>query len=340
MGPFLESNPWINDMFALGLYVYHARRAPSRLSRFFVPYLDWILKEDISSGNIMRWSKMDRLLRMTEDSLSLGNEIRRRRQFDSDVLRRVQRSDMFSDLTLEQLQHLSFLIQSRTFGVRVKDRTGKWHSAKCLVPLADVMNTAPSNRINTECFTNSRSTHFECRTTRDVEPDGELFAPYAGGHLDPGKFLLNYGFTLPLDIDATTTIVLRSSDDGRTLTFRSVDDVDAFLRGHSGKSLQISLSLAYDKVLTYAQDLVSSSAMRRCLVMSENFRCVFSAVEADTEHPEACSDDARAAIGRRQIDMLRVAEIECRSIRVLLAHVNGDTGSVEERTCVAPEMSR
>ena len=101
-------------------------------------------------------------------------------------------ASFFHDLTLELLEHYVFVVQSRSFGIKVLDSAGEWHNAKCLVPFADGFNTA--EQVNVACFTNAASSHFICQTTRDVAPGDELFVPYKSK--SEVIFALNYGFSL------------------------------------------------------------------------------------------------------------------------------------------------
>lgn len=89
-------------------------------------------------------------------------------------------------------------VLSRSYTVRIKDRSGVWHSASCLVPFADFFNTGTVQHLNVDCATNNQSTYFECRTTRAVRAGDELLAPYGGRNsmLPNSQLLLHYGFTM------------------------------------------------------------------------------------------------------------------------------------------------
>jgi hypothetical protein len=115
--------------------------------------------------------------------------------------KRYARSKLLAQLgTLDNFIRTVALVQSRVFGVAVRDAQGKWHRARCLVPFADLVNYC--NDINLECQTNVESTHFECTTTRAIEAGSFLCASYAGDD-DRVSLLLNYGFVpeppLPAD---------------------------------------------------------------------------------------------------------------------------------------------
>ena len=81
----------------------------------------------------------------------------------------------------------------------VRDGSGKWVAAMCLVPLSDMMNT-DLQHINVACQTGSQgygiSSVFVCTASLDIVAGGELLAEYASSNSSKtsGKLLLNYGF--------------------------------------------------------------------------------------------------------------------------------------------------
>eukprot|EP00510_Aplanochytrium_minuta_P002836 CAMPEP_0184028354 /NCGR_PEP_ID=MMETSP0954-20121128/14778_1 /TAXON_ID=627963 /ORGANISM="Aplanochytrium sp, Strain PBS07" /LENGTH=358 /DNA_ID=CAMNT_0026313157 /DNA_START=70 /DNA_END=1147 /DNA_ORIENTATION=+ len=118
--------------------------------------------------------------------------------------------------TLNDFKTAIAIVQSRIFGVKIKSQN-TWHKTSCLVPFADLFNTAThtnsdctyaylfnqrslqySNNTNSDCATNSESTHFECFTTKDVSAGEQLLLPYTNSFNDSANLhlWLFYGFTL------------------------------------------------------------------------------------------------------------------------------------------------
>ena len=89
------------------------------------------------------------------------------------------------------------IVQSRVHTVSVRDRAGKWVKTKCMVPVADAINTGPPSGLNVRCFTNDASTHFVCETLKPVVAGSELLTAYGSGGMSPGRILLQYGFVPP-----------------------------------------------------------------------------------------------------------------------------------------------
>ncbi|KJE93621.1 hypothetical protein CAOG_04380 [Capsaspora owczarzaki ATCC 30864] len=105
---------------------------------------------------------------------------------------------------------------TRLITVQVKHPAdGEWERTKCLVPLADLLNTAPADQINVECATNLDSTHFECATIRPVAEGQELLTPYGGAEqLSNGQLIMDYGVTFrnnPSDLVALPIPKLRET---------------------------------------------------------------------------------------------------------------------------------
>jgi hypothetical protein len=77
----------------------------------------------------------------------------------------------------EEYAKLASVVHSRVFVVRARNpRTGEWVPSPALVPVADMLNLSQSP--STECETDLASTYFECRTTRAVPQDEQLWAPF------------------------------------------------------------------------------------------------------------------------------------------------------------------
>mmetsp|Transcript_4054 Transcript_4054/g.5420 ORF Transcript_4054/g.5420 Transcript_4054/m.5420 type:complete len:321 (+) Transcript_4054:125-1087(+) len=97
--------------------------------------------------------------------------------------------------TLNDFKTAIAIVQSRIFGVKIKSQN-TWHKTSCLVPFADLFNTA--THTNSDCATNSESTHFECFTTKDVSAGEQLLLPYTNSFNDSANLhlWLFYGFTL------------------------------------------------------------------------------------------------------------------------------------------------
>ena len=79
------------------------------------------------------------------------------------------------------------IVQSRVHTVSVRDRAGKWVKTKCMVPVADAINTGPPSDLNVRCFTNDASTHFVCETLKPVVAGSELLTAYGSGSMSLGR---------------------------------------------------------------------------------------------------------------------------------------------------------
>jgi hypothetical protein len=137
-----------------------------------------------------------------------------------------------STVAFEQFLWGLSTLWSRTHGVRLRDRKGKWQKAGAFVPFADLLNMPSSGSLvdgqwvaevaNADCQTNNASTHFECHTTKDVLTGEELLVPYGSaavmmqGGYHNGQLLLDYGLTLernPFDIVQIDLPPLRRAGD-------------------------------------------------------------------------------------------------------------------------------
>ena len=97
----------------------------------------------------------------------------------------------------QQFMFWAQVVQSRVHTISVRDRDGSWVTTKCMVPVADAINTGPPADLNVRCFTNDASTHFVCKTLTPVIAGSELLTAYAGSGRSLGRYLLQYGFAPP-----------------------------------------------------------------------------------------------------------------------------------------------
>mmetsp|Transcript_22423 Transcript_22423/g.44008 ORF Transcript_22423/g.44008 Transcript_22423/m.44008 type:complete len:399 (+) Transcript_22423:107-1303(+) len=138
----------------------------------------------------------------TAEIRSLRNHLRSRWQ-NSSLLKRL--APQFPLMLTAIL-----LVQSRSFGVRIKrQQDGQWHSASCLVPFADMLNTASKNLLNADCATDRESRFFECFATTDVSAESFLLAPYHG--LSSRSSWINYGFVLDPEASESSDPVKRQA---------------------------------------------------------------------------------------------------------------------------------
>lgn len=71
------------------------------------------------------------------------------------------------------------VLRSRTHKVDVQDESGEWHDTMCLVPYADLMNTAfETDLVNVECRTDETivgiHSTFDCYTTKEVRAGSQV----------------------------------------------------------------------------------------------------------------------------------------------------------------------
>jgi hypothetical protein len=115
----------------------------------------------------------------------------------SDAAVRLKRNKSVARYAGEDgLRYALALSLSRQFVVRARGTDGNWYSGTCtyacsggiscapaftlwfastgLVPAVDMINMAWPDRVNVDCRTNAESTHFECFTTRNVDPHSEV----------------------------------------------------------------------------------------------------------------------------------------------------------------------
>lgn len=181
IGSLLNEHMWVNDLFGMALLLHRLNKSQTKWGS----YLEWIphVNETKPGRQYPR-----------NATVAIKAEWTKRRNFNKALLGRLRaaRPVLFRDLTLERLEHYVFIVQSRAFGIQAMDVKGEWHNAKCLVPFADAFNTG--KHVNVACFTNSASSHFVCKTTRDVAPGEELLVPYKSQ--SEVSFALSYGFSL------------------------------------------------------------------------------------------------------------------------------------------------
>eukprot|EP00035_Acanthoeca_spectabilis_P020463 m.433055 g.433055 ORF g.433055 m.433055 type:complete len:486 (+) comp17521_c0_seq1:1888-3345(+) len=106
-------------------------------------------------------------------------------------------------LTVERFRWATATVRSRSHLISLKDGTGKWHKAMCMVPAADMLNMAvdPTDA-NVECKTDASGgvdlsqQFFLCTATKDIPAGAELATVYTGspGRRADGRLLLEYGF--------------------------------------------------------------------------------------------------------------------------------------------------
>ena len=226
VGPVLERQVWINDLFAMTIFLYHVyfRNATQRHresdSKVWGPYFSWLPAKETSP--LAAWQGWQEKTRGT----SLGWEMRKRRRFNVEFLSRLHRAEPgFADeLTLPILEHIIGILQSHSFAVKVLDRrAGEWVGTKGLVPLADALNTDVVGTTTADCMTNSRSTHFICIAKSDISKGTHITTPY-NVHSN-ARLFLDYGFTLD---DETFTIL----DEPFLLNIGSGDDDDSLDPSH------------------------------------------------------------------------------------------------------------
>jgi len=185
LGPILVQNEWVNDMFALALLLCKIRGRQESKWFEYVQALPHSIQH--------QWSSRDEF-----QNSALLEELQRRETYRQQVYADVKglREPVFDGLAAEDLEWAVAMVQSRLHGVQVRGPDKEWHKAFCLVPVVEYLNTAPPEDINVECFTNERSTHFICATTKHVLAGVELLVKYSPGHISQGRMLLDYGFTL------------------------------------------------------------------------------------------------------------------------------------------------
>ena len=272
VGPIVNR---LNDMFGLAVF----------LSTRIDPYVLW-LNLDVRASP-MDWIIKDETMRR----LSIYKEVEKRRKFNMDILDQL-------NLTLFELERYVFLVQSRIHGVRVRHPTTKqWHDTKCLVPVADIMNTDVSSKINTECFTNPSSTHFLCRTTRRVLAGQELLSSYANRPND--ILLLDYGFTLSKS-KGDVSVRLQHGEETVAIT-RDAKSIDQAIRAfRSLERLFDVLTKHYERFLKIEFPCALTSSQEQ-----EHFPCLSHITQRRCESSDST------------IHTLRVAESECETLQYL-----------------------
>jgi len=205
VGPILGPNEWISDPLAVAFYLYS-------LSKRCHPYVIW-LPDKVVDSPVMSWS---------EEELSWLQEgttaeiVREQRMMLKELWRRMFAVVADKDFTLERFFWSLSMLQSRIHGIDVRDKNGVWQRAKCMVPLADAMNSGPSQSINADCVTDESSTFLECSVTKAVGKGSELLATY--GRHSNARLLMDYGFTLDMTFNSEPVPVRVGS---RTITDES-----------------------------------------------------------------------------------------------------------------------
>lgn len=284
VGPIVNH---LNDMFGLAIFVSSSQKDN--------PYLQW-LKRDVRASP-MEWIMQNEKMMQ----LSIYKEAQRRRAFNMDILDRFH-EQLESNLTLFELERHVFLVQSRIHSVRVRHPvTKQWHDTKCLVPVADAMNTDISSKVNTECFTNPSSTHFLCRTTRPVLAGQELLSSYANRPND--VLLLDYGFTLSTS-NGDVSVRLEQFDKAVSITrtSKSIDQAIHFFG--SLERLFDALTKHYVKFLSI--EFPCSSKLSQ---QNEYFPCLSDITKRRCESPSHTNSTTNS--------ILRIAESECVTIKYL-----------------------
>ena len=124
------------------------------------------------------------------------------------LFKRHAKSSWAKSLSFDDFRWAATNVARRSFMMQIKTPDSGWMDVPCLPPLADLFNTGPSSRINTECATNSKSTAFVCYAMTAVQKGEQLLVPYAVGtdshnladpfvELKLSDLLRDYGFTVP-----------------------------------------------------------------------------------------------------------------------------------------------
>jgi len=138
-----------------------------------------------------------------------------------------------------------------------------------LVPLADMINTAPQKQLNTDCHTNKASTHFECFTTTSIAAGQFLKAVY-GTDYSNAQILLDYGFILSKNLHNVVSVALAHLPNTDTTIGRLQDTLlDMFgLRRLSHFQLHrlaltesVAVSTFPIEVLTYARIMTLNKSL-------------------------------------------------------------------------------
>ena len=198
-GQVLDAFP---DDIILALHIAYQRHHPSS---YHYPYLQYLPSQQ---SHPLLWSQGQIAeLQSSEFRNFLQSRIQRAQKFHDSLPPQVNQAIAFADL----LWGLSVL-SSRAFGVQVLDRlNNEWVKASCLVPGADMMNSGIATMLNSDCYTNSDSTYFECRVERDVGPNEELLLPYSthSTTLPNVQLLYEYGFVFKNNSNDLISLLLR-----------------------------------------------------------------------------------------------------------------------------------
>mmetsp|Transcript_982 Transcript_982/g.1415 ORF Transcript_982/g.1415 Transcript_982/m.1415 type:complete len:288 (-) Transcript_982:397-1260(-) len=150
---------------------------------FWYPYLR-LLPGNVSHSPLFMSSKQLEIVRASNHAAFLAFE-RFQKTAESrfkEINIRFRKHQDPIPWTLSQFKTALAIVQSRLFSVQV-EKDHIWHKASCLVPLADMFNTAFVT--NADCATNKQSTHFECFTTTTVSKGEQLLLPYM--NVDPSS---------------------------------------------------------------------------------------------------------------------------------------------------------
>ena len=202
------------------------------------------------------------------------------------------------------------VVQSRVHTISVRDRDGKWVSSKCMVPVADAINTGPAAKLNLRCFTNDASTHFVCKTVVPVAAGSELLTAYADGGGSLGRYLLQYGFAPPWMMHPRASSEEAGRVGGDEWTSRvagnlSADVVWIDLNANRTVSVKISSRIDVDRLLAKWGAAAILRGVERALSELEEGRRgeVLREAEKDKRLLAACSM-VRAA-ERAQLERVR-----------------------------------
>jgi hypothetical protein len=228
-------DPWaeehlerLSDTEAVALYVARMREHGAK-AEYNELWTDWValLPDSYPTMPLFYSSAQQEMLQTSMVRSFTARRLQRAQQTYSSLPAAVK-----STVAFEQFLWGLSTLWSRTHGVRLRDRKGKWQKAGAFVPFADLLNMPSSGSLvdgqwvaevaNADCQTNNVSTHFECHTTKDVRAGEELLVPYGSaavmnqGGYGNGQLLLDYGLTLernPFDIVQIDLPPLRRAGD-------------------------------------------------------------------------------------------------------------------------------